>query len=189
VINAIDVQHDTDRALLQTANNALVTAHISEANEQFINRYYFDFAGGRYPYATTSAELNQIKQLAESCPEEHGAAVLKAREVLFALTLESQEYLGQCVQPRSVGGQSEPAKQTMEAVASPNPAHDAIVFTASSPLRQVSISNTLGVRVPAYTSVSGKSATLDITPLPIGMYFAELQSSTGEKVTLSFVKQ
>jgi hypothetical protein len=190
LVNAIDNDLDNQRAQLLLENTALAPNHVSESNEQFINRFYIEFAGGHYPYEPAASDVQAIKQIANSCPEENGAAVLRARELIHTLTNESEIYSEQCSQSRSSTDRAK-IQNSFTVTASPNPVQEIVYFhtDSQSEITQAQITNALGVIVASNLEISGSQARLKTTNLPAGVFFAELMNSSGQKTVIPFVKQ
>ena len=69
----------------------------------------------------------------------------------------------------------------------PNPVADQLTIRGEVEFEALSLKNELGQTLRTWKA-SGTQASVDISSLPAGMYFLELQA-TGEKVTRRIIKQ
>lgn len=69
----------------------------------------------------------------------------------------------------------------------PNPSNNTLTITGES-LRQIDITNMLGQRVATHEA-EGPQATIDISPLPTGIYFVSIIDEDGKRCVQKVVKE
>lgn len=132
--------------------------------------------------------LNQIKSIADQCPDDGGFAVFAARAWYRRFEpMARWEGRANCFEARPVAAASAVGRPLVLRV-SPNPATDRLQVVLETAWRgRFLLFSATGTKVAEW-ALSGTSNSLDVSTLPSGLYFYRFQDPSGlvqgGKVTL-----
>ncbi len=155
-------------------------------------RKYFDWLLQMHDDPEYRPELEEVRELANQCPEVYGSVVYSVRNLYNALTERINEFDGKCEgesesskgftrlkQPKKPSDENTEARITK---IYPNPASSS-VFISGSGIRKVTIVDILGRGQVSQLFGGTALAQIDISRLPRGIYLVTVVSRDGRTET------